>query len=300
MKLILSLIVLLGCSHEPNRDLSNNEKISFNLDLIHTLSAGSDSRDQNPAKLPFLAKYKKGKKEVIYLSTMHTPDIKSKTHEAILEILRDFSPNSIVVEISGYFDGRLDGILSSCDENKKCMEGSFAYLQARKNFIDATSGEPSDKEILVNALKVGMTQDEFIFFYVFRNTTSWKSSETAYPPNDPDSEILKYIDSTKRRLGLESSPFNLEKFKEIYREKRGRKFDHRDVKYEDIAPYSNGHGIQKMSVVIGKFREHFILQTLENKLRQVSKVFIIYGSGHFLKHRPVLVEAFESEEIINL
>lgn len=303
MKAIYALIFLVGCSTQNiERKVASEEEIKFDLQLIHNLSVKPVSEDGHPTELPYTVRYNKNGKEIIYLSTMHTSDVNSKTHKAIDQVLKSFRPKSVIVEIPGFNEDRRHEILGQCDRVKKCVEGPYAYLQALDMSIEAISGEPSDKKVFEASLKEGMTEDEFIFFYVFRTIATWRSNEAdrAYHPENPDLEILKYIKSVKRLLNLTSSTFDLKGFKEIYQTKMGKEFDYKKTGYEDIAPYYDGHAIQRMSVIIDKSREESILKILEDKINKSDKVFIIYGSGHFLKHRPVLIDVFKNETVLAL
>jgi hypothetical protein len=131
---------------------------------------------------------------------------------------------------------------------------------------------------------------------------SWRQGEPgrSYKPENPKEEITKYIEANKIRLKLEQIDFNYRDFVAMYEAAMRRPFDFRDTRYVDIAPYKDGHYIQKLSTIVDKCREKSILLKVERSINDHSKVLIIYGSGHYLKHRPVLKKAFDSEEIEDL
>lgn len=289
-------------SHPENKPTPisrSDEKIQLNFDLIHTLSKNPTSADSHPAKLPYYVIYKKGNKKLIYLSTPHTKNIQSQSHQMIKKILASTSLKSVIVEMPTYDDKILKKLLDYCDVNKECVESVYAYKLASLLKLDVIGGEPHNLEILKNSIKLGMTTKEVIFFYTFRKVAMWRQSnpDKAYHPPNPINEIKKYIESSKKRLRLRNHPFSYKDFTEIYKKGMKKPFNYKKTAYEDIAPYKDGHYIQKLAVIIDQTRENSILKIIQDKINQYSEVFVIYGSGHFLKHRPVLKEAFDSERI---
>jgi hypothetical protein len=270
------------------------------MSLIHNLSSSLTSKDLHPKELPYLVSYKIGNKELVYLATKHTSNIDSKTHRAIDKTLKDFKPDIVIVEVPHYEVKLSDSVLKNCDLTKRCTEGLYAYMRANELNIKVISGEPQDQEVLKNSILNNVSEDEILFFYTYRGVASWRQGDPirAYTPKMPIDEVKRYIQGNKKRLGLDNSNFGYEDFIFIYEKNMSKVFDFKDTRYHDIAPYKDGHYIQKISVVVDKTREESILKKLENFINQSSKVFIIYGSGHFLKHRPVLKKAFESEIII--
>ncbi|MBC77703.1 MAG: hypothetical protein CME64_16985 [Halobacteriovoraceae bacterium] len=303
---ILIFISLLSCTvakRDKNRLVSSHENLlKFNMSLIHTLSSNPTSEDIHPSKLPYCVKYKLGTKELIYLSTNHTSDVQSKTHKAIDFILKEFKPSEVIVEIPPFQENPSDSMLKRCDLEEKCVEGLYAYKKSKILGIDVTGGEPQHIEVLKNSLELGISEREMMFFYTYRGVASWRQGDAdrAYDPDNPRKEIESYIKNNKKRLGLLNIKFDYNDFVSIYENNMNAVFNYKNSRYYDIAPYKDGHYIQKLSVIVDKTREETILEKTEELINRSSKVFIIYGSGHFLKHRPVLKEAFKYENVISL
>ncbi len=295
---------LISCSHNVSFRSTSGEKskpIAFNLSLIHTLSSVPTDGDVHPATLPYYGEYEQTGRKLIYLATRHTSNIESKTHKGIDNIFERFKPEAVIVEVPP-FEGELgEEILNRCD-SERCVEGLYAYQKAKRLGINVIGGEPQHNEVLRVSLKNGLTEEEMIFFYTYRGVASWRQGdpERAYTPKKPIEEIRRYIKHNKIRLGLEGARFDYKDFVSIYLKNMRTPFDFKKTLYVDIAPYKDGHYIQKLSVVVDKAREESILKKTENLINSNNRVFIIYGSGHFLKHRPVLKNAFISENVISL
>jgi hypothetical protein len=309
MKILMTALVFfcfLSCSHKNTNfwgNISSKDlRVHFDMTLIHTLSSRPTSKDLHPKEVPYLVSYKASNKELVYLVTNHTSKIDSKTHRAIDKTLKDFKPDIVIVEVPHYEVELSHNVLKNCDLTSRCTEGLYAYMRANDLKIKVIGGEPQDREVLINSIANGMSEDEILFFYTFRGVASWRQGDPqrAYAPENPIEEIKKFIRGNKKRLDLDNSNFGYEDFIFIYEKNMSKAFDFKDTRYHDIAPYKDGHYIQKLSVVVDKTREVSILKKLEDFINQSSKVFIVYGSGHFVKHRPVLKKAFESETIISL
>lgn len=301
---IIPFFLLLSCINtNGQRNLSSEtSRIEFNLSLIHTLSSHPTSGDIHPNELPYYAVYKREGHTLIYLTTDHTSNVNSKTHLAIDKIMTELSPEQVIVEVPPYEDELSNEVLNHCDLSKKCVEGLYAYKKAKKLGIKVLGGEPPHIEVLKTSLANGLSKKEILFFYTFRGVASWRQGDPSrtYTPENPTQEIRKYIKGNKKRLQLENIDFNYDDFVSIYEKNMKKAFNYKDTRYNDIAPYRDGHYIQKLSVAVDKAREESILKKTEDVINKNKKVFIIYGSGHYLKHRPVLSDAFQTEDITPL
>src|SRR5690606_15863923 len=135
--------------------------------------------------------------------------------------------------------------------------GLYAYRKAKALGVSVISGEPFDYEVLKDSLIEGLTKEEVLFFYTFRGVASWRQgdSERAHNPKNPAEEIKKYIRGNKARLGLNNINFTYADFTKLYESKMNKKFNYKNTRYDDIAPFKDGHYIQKLSVVVDKTRE---------------------------------------------
>lgn len=278
-------------------------EIEFDYSLIHQLSVMPSDNEIHQAPLPYLAVYKHQDKKLIYLVTPHGSDTESKTHKKIFELMTSKNaPQASIVEIPTHAPKLLETYLRSCDMEKRCVEAPYAYVLAKKHGIKVTGGEPANGLVVQNSIEAGLTMDEIIFFYVVRNFSQWHPNppKPQHTPENPIQEIKNIIRVKKEILGQSSSPFNLQSLAQIYEKGMGKRFNYLDIKYQDIAPYRDGHYIQKLSNIIDKTREENILKTVEDSLKENSFVFIVYGSGHYLKHKPVLDNALGKPIIIKL
>lgn len=175
-------------------------------------------------------------------------------------------------------------------------------MRSKEKGIHVEGGEPSDLEIKKTALRKGVTNEELIFFFSYRGVASWRQGDPdrAHHPNDPLKEISTYIENSKRRLRLDAIKFELKDFFDLYNLKMGKEFDYKQTRYEDIAPYKGGHYIQRLSLKIDFAREVNILNVLEKMINMYDRVLILYGSGHYLKHRPVIKDIFKDFKVVKI
>lgn len=119
-------------------------------------------------------------------------------------------------------------------------------------------------------------------------------------PKDPKKEIADIINYKKKQLKLLDNPFDYESLVALYEKHIGKNFDYRNIKYEDIAPYKDGHYLQQLSTIIDRKRETNILNVIESSLNAYDKILVVYGVGHYLKHKPVLDKALGNAKFFSL
>lgn len=304
MIVCLSILSLSSCSIQTGRYPSNlSEKVNLRLDLIHVLSKKPTDLDKHPVRLPYIAKYTFGEKNLYYLATSHTRNVKSATHRAIKRTLQKYERLNVVVEMNTKNNTHLQHQLQRCNVDEECVEAPYAYKLSHVKNFDVYGGEPSNKVIEKHFLSRGFSIDELIFFYTVRNFSQWHPypPKPSYKPKYPRKEIENIIEHKKRSLEQTDYSFSYNTLVEIYEKGMGKVFDYQDVKYSDIAPYKDGHYIQKLSVVVDEARERNILKTIQDAINKDNdSVFVVYGSGHYLKHHQVLKQALGSPVYIEL
>ena len=300
----LSISFLSNCSIQTGRYPSNlSEIIDFKLELIHVLSRKPTDLDKHPVKLPYIAKYIFGEKNLYYLVTAHSRDITSATHRTIKKMLQKHEDLNVVVEMNIKNKAQLSGQLERCNIYKACVEASYAYKLANAKDFDIFGGEPFNRVVKKHFLGRGYSIDELIFFYTVRNFSQWHPypPKPPYRPKYPKKEIESIIEHKKRSLEQTDNSFSYNTLVELYKRGMGREFNYENVKYSDIAPYKDGHYIQKLSVVVDEAREISVLRAIQDAINiDDDNTFVIYGSGHYLKHRQVLNQALGNPNYIKL
>lgn len=303
----LQLVFLVSCSIKqgrfPTSENSENEDIVFNMDLIHLLSKVPIEFDKHPVQPPYIAKYSFGKKSLYYLATPHSRDISDATHRAIKRTLKKIRALNIVVEMNTEHKAQLQGQLEGCRVDTVCVEAPYAYKLAKAKGFDVFGGEPLDSVITKHFLHREFNINELIFFYTVRNFSQWHPlpPKPSYKPKNSKKEIENIIKHKKIMLEQIENPFNYNTLIKIYENGMNKEFDYKNVKYVDIAPYRDGHYIQKLSTVVDEARERNILETIVKAINiDEDDVFVIYGSGHYLKHRQVLKQVLGNPDIIKL
>lgn len=273
----LSLIIfglLLSCS-----------TAEFDKGLIRPLSS-KNSRNQT-RRTPFFAKFKSGGSTLIYLAAKHEINRDSKTHKLIDQLIGYHEPTGIVIERYLGAGNKFENEKGFCTEkNKKCPESYFTGLIALQRNIKLYGAELSEQELFDKFVSDGGAVKDIIGFFLFRNLVQYKKYHNK--PKSLRSYLQKEIKRTKKKLKMNEHKFGVKSFFKWYRKHRKKKFRFQDISYSDIAPYTDGHGIQRLSHQVDLHREIAILNVIESALSENKVLLVVYGSGHYYKHQKVL------------
>lgn len=264
----------------------SNEKIQLYPALIKPLKQKEHRKESMVLRSPFFAHYKKNKKELIYIGAWHSNQSGGPTHLLIDKVLKKFRPEVAIGEIEPWRLFKLKTRKNICQ--RICPESHYLFKTARQKGIKFETGESSLDLLKKDFLKQGKNERELIFLDVYRQVAHWSRR----PPSQQERQLRTYIRRSKERYKVLNLEYTPQIFFADYKKTMKENFHSELTSGQDLAPYVDGHGINKLAHLYDIGREKGIIATLQRMLDIYDKVLIVYGSGHFHKHRKVLEKAF--------
>jgi len=167
-----------GCvTQQPNpkADLKLIRSYTFELEKQKHLEA------------PYVAKYQRNGKTLLYLAAKHIsaqkyPDLlEHPTLRTIARLFSEYKPQVVIVEgLDTGTEVSPKSIFKKADECEQskyrsgCGESFFAINQARKIGIGYVSGEPRNSEIKDQLVAEGYTAEDLLGFYLVRQIPQYK------------------------------------------------------------------------------------------------------------------------------
>lgn len=259
--------------------------VPWSLDLIQ----------DEPFDYPFKADYRLGNKKLVYIAALHSCELNSATFRVIREsienekielmILEGFqyslskSPREMVnwavkQDLKGLYDG---------------FETAYAISLAEKKNIPFVGCEPDDSVICSEILKYGYTTEDLLFYYFVQQIFQMNEAHSKVPAQTLFDDLVK---SKTRILELTTNP-NYKDFQEWYLRGNGQQFVPSTIDESVPAPYKNGDLItQRISSLVYKIRDQFILTKVEAALNNHDSVLIVCGGSHWSTQKFSLEKTF--------
>lgn len=218
---------------------------------------------------PFLKRYKKKNKELIYIAINDKGNVDNPTMKMIQETVKKFDPEIIITEYP--VEGEYRPVPWTCDV-------------AKPRGIPCLSGEPFQTDILKRARTKRVNNDDILFFYTFRSlVTTMKGKKS---PLDGLSGI---IEQEKKTLNIVSQ-LDEEEFVRMYRDKMNSKTVR--VGKPEIRPKADGHYIQRLAKIVQDSHEELILERIQKEQLGHERVMVVYGVEHYERHLNPLEDFF--------
>lgn len=290
---ILSIFSFVGCAQFKKLTTPTDADIKLDSALIQNFSDALVTAE--PLSAPYIASYRYGDKNLVYVAALETEGAGSTTHKSIEKAFVEFAPDFLIIEGSAFtIISDPDDIqyANICEKRqfKYCGEDAFAITMAQKYKVPFSYGEPSDAGLHAVLGKNGVSDDELIAFYALKTIVRSKNTKL--------SEAL-IRSSNKFRA---KTPMSEARFKKFFKEKMGVAFKLNEINAETISPQINKvpKWANKMAYSIDILRGQYLTRQMESRLNKYKKVLVVYGHAHLLKHKPMLESVFGEPEKLTL
>lgn len=273
---------------------TSNGSLEPNLSLIQPYSYELEAEE--PFKVPFLAHFKRGERELVYVAAFHEKRVGAATfklidrafgnHDFRMVVLEGFpaslgvSPPTIVEDFERGRDGKI----------YHWGEPSYAALKARSLGIPFIGGEPDEQDIVHEALTSGFSTEDLVGFYVVRRIQ--QAIRDGVVPSASLEEIYDdFVPWVRQETGLVAKDFGFGAFQVWYENANGKAFDLQTFDPEEAAPLARGkYRTQRISHVLGMARDRFVVKLTARMLDRHGRVLVVFGKSHLAQQRPALEE----------
>ncbi len=233
---------------------------------------------------PFLKRYKKKNKELIYIAVDEKGNVDNATSNLIQSTVKKFDPEIIIAKYPVEGEYRIENELSECEQNQLCSPSARACTMARPRGIPCISGQPFHSDIRKRAQTKKAGPDDILFFYTFRSLV-----RTMEGKKSPLEGLGKILEEEKKVLNLVSQ-LDEEEFIRMYRDKMNSKTIL--IGKSEIRPKADGHYIQRLARIVEESHEELILEKIEKEQMGHERVMVVYGVDHFRRHLSPLEDFF--------
>ena len=153
-----------------------SEKIKLNPNLVMPWSV--QLRSKEPHEYPFKVTYRFKDKQLIYIASLHTCALDSKTFKMIRNVLEKESIDFLIVEGINNSDGILNIKNIKWAQNQEAdsfntgFETAFSIVSAAQKNIPFIGGEPDDLFILSEISFKKYTAKDLVFYYFMQQIIS--------------------------------------------------------------------------------------------------------------------------------
>lgn len=257
--------------------------LSFLLLSCATENTQVVSQKESP---PFLKRYKKKNKELIYIAINEKGAVDAATMKLIKDTVKKFDPEIVIAKYPVEGAYRIEADLSQCEQNQICSPSAWTCLMVKPRGIPCLSGQPFHSAILKRSQSVNVNSDEILFFYTFRTLV-----ETMKGKKSPIEGLGMILETEKKILNMVSQ-LDEEEFIRMYRDKMNSRTI--VVGKSEIRPKADGHYIQRLAKLVENSEEELILEKIEKEQLEHERVMVVYGIEHYKRHLNPLENFFSS------
>jgi hypothetical protein len=244
-----------------------------------------------PIRSPFIEFYQNGKFRLIYLAAHHEVTEESKTFQLIHALFEKKQFKIVILEGFPKSYGVSPLRMLEHAKSKGVSEGALAIRLAEKKQVAFLGGEPPEVSVAQAVLKAGYTPQDLLGFYFVRQlpTLKW---EKALRGGNIEGVYSQFMSWQKTAAGFDKSLlFDFSAFKVWYKKTNHKDFDLSSFDDDEPAPNEHGHYLtQRISSVVGRVRDAFIVETITEELNEYGEVLVIYGASHLETQRPALFQ----------
>ncbi len=243
-----------------------------------------------PMQSPFVEQYKKENFELYFLSAHHEVSEDSQTFKLIKSLFKNKRFEVVILEGFQKSKGISPPDMIKYSKEKGVSEDSYAIRLATDVNIPFTGGEPLETEVAQSVLKAGYSPQDLLGFYFVRQIPSFKR-EGRFKKETVEQAYGKFMPWQKTSAGFKDFQFFFDDFKAWYKKINKKEFSLDTFDTEEPAPHENGIFLtQRISSVVDRTRNVYVVKTIADQLNTYKKVLVIYGSSHLESLRPVLVQ----------
>lgn len=258
--------------------------------------------------LPVLAKLTSNGKNLWYYAVNHTFDPKDSLFPKIKKVIKEYKPDLIVLEggtviNSGHSRRKeyFEKILNKTEEQNIISRGEFSFTlqQALINQIEVFCPEPEFIEIINFQTKKFESEDIFlneiikiaVEFYSM-NLDATKCSIIDYL----NEEIIYQKEKLENLREWKDFNFDWSNFLKLFQERLKLDFlstpSQIILELNDPIPWSTKQHKWTVNNDVSQsecnFRDNYILNQIENKLKKYSQILVVYGGSHYYAQKKAL------------
>ena len=250
------------------------------------IQSWSTTLNSDAPRMPFVAEYSREGRSLSYLAARHENSQNSVTLQLINQTLAAHKFDIVLLE--GFPRSRGESPKSmvswSLKDGKNGFyeggETSFSIQLAQKQNIPFIGAEPDESEIEAEVVKAGYTKQDLLLFYFVRQIPEFRR-EHKLKNSNIESLSEDFMQYWTKALNVSQMP-TYQSFLSWYQEKNGIPFRADEINTEAVAPYSDSPLFNhKISTLIDRIRNAYIVDQIAEALRKYKNVLIIYGSGHW-------------------
>lgn len=253
----------------------------------------TESLAQGEAPLPFVAKYMREDKAMVYVAASHSNRITDPTYVLIKKISEELVPAIFLVEgfETDLGESPKSIAVSASNDGKGGMykqgEAMYTVQLAHKAKIPFKGLEPSEKSILKALKAEGVTEEDVIHLYFLRQAPQWKRAGELNTL-DIEKTYYTFANSVAKKIGS-SLQLSYPQFVVWYKQKNKKPFRIEAIDSEDSAPLADGKLFtQKLSSVIGRVRDQHIVRVIDEELSSKKRIFVVVGGSHWMTQKLAL------------
>lgn len=284
--IILLAIQFGGCTR--------NGGLEPDLGLIQPYSY--DLQSNEPFSTPFLAHFKHGRRELVYIAASHENRVGSITFELIDRAFGEYDFRMVVLE--GFSASLGVSPLSIVQDFERGRDGDFyrwgepayAALKARDLGIPFIGGEPEEEEVIREAREAGFSARDMAGFYFVRRIPQFVRDGSVGSASLGELYDA-FVPWMRQELNLEPEDFGFREFLAWYENANGKTLDLQTFDSEETAPLARGeYRTQRISHVVGMARDRFVVRLIAQMLERHDRVLVVFGRSHLAQQRPALEE----------
>lgn len=225
---------------------------------------------------------------MIYIAALHSSELDSATFKIIMNTVEKENVALMILEGFRYSLGISPEVMANWAVKQyqngvyDGFETAYSLSLATQKKIPFIGCEPDDSAIYTQILKCGYNVEDLLFCYFVQQT--FQANE-AQSKADSQTLFKKLMKSKQDVFELETEP-TYNEFQEWYLKKNGRQFVPSLIGEDVSAPYENGELFtQRVSSVICKIRDQFILARIEDAMNTHNTVLVVCGGSHWSLHR---------------
>lgn len=265
----------------------NNSKPDTTEDykLISYLDIKVDSMGHLP-KIPYVVDLQKKRKHLIVIGTLHSRDTSNQMFTNIEIIFRNLKPEIAINEggqVKKTYTNRNLAIV------KNGETGLLKFLCDNQN-IKMINGDMSDDKEFYELSKI-YSQDEALLFFASERFvlpyTYWEEKGNLDSLYKSDF-IEGYLESCGIKLTNEEKQFAY--YKILYKKYFNKEFNIDSIASDDFSPIRKTHHFCEIARKSKELRDKYLLQHIEEQLKNHDKVIVVFGGWHVLAIEPALTQ----------
>ena len=264
----------------------NAQKFVANPDLVKLTH---EVEDEIPAPHPYKAIYKKGKKELVFIASVH--GYNKKTFKFITEEFLDSKnfPDILLIEGISKEEGLNPGrAFSSVMRDER----SYSYTLAFQKGVPFLGAEPSNEEFITSYGEGIYTVEDLQGIGFLDRLFRQKMSFDMATKNLENSRF--YIEEISGKM------FTYDEFKSWYYKTNEKEFDMENVEKKESFPFRKGEKEYKSALMrseTGRIRNQYIATIIAENLNKYNKVLVVYGGHHHVELKYALLDLMGEPEI---